>query len=241
MADALNPALAYAAGALTILSPCVLPLVPIVLGSAAQTHRYGPLALAGGLVVSFTLVGFAVATLGSSLGFDSDLIRMGGAVVLLLVGLALFVPRVQAAVERALAPLANWASARQAGLERFGLTGQVGIGVLLGLVWSPCVGPTLGAATVLAAEGKDLGAVAFVMLAFGLGIASVLLVIALAARGVIARWRGRMMQAGGQGKRVLGALVIVVGVLILTGADRVFEGYVVQASPDWLTNLTTSA
>ena len=86
-----------------------------------------------------------------------------------------------------------------------------------------------------------MGAVAFVMLAFGLGIASVLLVIALAARGFIARWRGRMMAAGGQGKRVLGALVMVVGVLILTGADRVFEGYVVQASPDWLTDLTTSA
>ena len=241
MADALNPALAFAAGALTILSPCVLPLVPIVLGSAAQTHRYGPLALAGGLVTSFTVVGFAVATLGSSLGFDSDLIRQGGAVILLLVGLALFVPRVQAAVERAFAPVANWASAKQAGLERFGLAGQAGIGVLLGLVWSPCVGPTLGAATVLAAEGKNLGAVAFVMLAFGLGIASVLLVIALAARGFIARWRGRMMQAGGQGKRVLGALVMIVGVLILTGADRVFEGYVVQASPDWLTDLTTSA
>ena len=239
VADALNPALAYAAGALTILSPCVLPLVPIVLGSAAQTHRYGPLALAGGLVVSFTAVGFAVATLGTSLGLDSDLIRMGGAVVLLLVGLALVVPWVQHAVERAFAPLANWASAKQAGLERFGLAGQAGIGVLLGLVWSPCVGPTLGAATVLAAEGHDLANVALTMLAFGLGIASMLLVLALAARGVLARWRGRMLQAGGQGKRVLGTLVIGVGLLVLTGTDRVFEGYVVQASPGWLTDLTT--
>ena len=59
----LNPLLAYAAGALTILSPCVLPLVPIVLGSAAQRHRLGPLALAAGLVGSFTIVGFAVAVL----------------------------------------------------------------------------------------------------------------------------------------------------------------------------------
>lgn len=70
MSNALNPVLAYAAGALTILSPCVLPLVPIVLGSAAQRHRFGPLALATGLVISFSLTGFALATVGEAAGID---------------------------------------------------------------------------------------------------------------------------------------------------------------------------
>lgn len=237
--SAFDPLLAFAAGALTILSPCVLPLVPIVLGSAAQRSRFGPLALAAGLVVSFTAVGFAIAAAGSVAGFDSDAIRLGGAVLLVLVGLALLVPGVQALVERAAAPLANWASARQQGLERFGLAGQAVIGVLLGLVWSPCVGPTLGAATVLAAQGQDLAQVALVMLAFGLGIATVLLLIALLARGVMARWRGRLMTAGGNGKRILGGLIVTVGVLILTGGDRLFEGWVVGISPQWLTDLTT--
>ncbi len=239
MAAGLNPLLAFAAGALTILSPCVLPLVPIVLGSAAQRHRLGPLALAVGLVASFTLVGFAVATLGATSGLDSDVVRLVGAVILVLVGLVLVVPQFQAAVEQALAPLAQWASARQAGLERFGLGGQFAIGVLLGLVWSPCVGPTLGTATVLAAQGRDLAQVALVMLAFGLGIASVLVVLAFATRGLLTRWRGRLMQAGGSGKRVLGGIILVVGVLILTGGDRIFEGIVVANSPDWLTDLTT--
>lgn len=237
--SAFDPLLAFAAGALTILSPCVLPLVPIVLGSAAQRSRFGPLALAAGLVVSFTAVGFAIAAAGSVAGFDSDAIRLGGAVLLVLVGLALLVPGVQALVERAAAPLANWASARQHGLERFGLAGQAAIGVLLGLVWSPCVGPTLGAATVLAAQGQDLAQVALVMLAFGLGIATVLLLIALLARGVMARWRGRLMTAGGNGKRILGGLIVTVGVLILTGGDRLFEGWVISISPQWLTDLTT--
>ena len=114
------------------------------------------------------------------------------------------------------------------------------VGLLLGLVWSPCVGPTLGAATILAAQGQDLGEVALVMAAFGLGIASVLLVIALAARGVIARWRGRMLSAGSGGKKLLGVLVIAVGVMIVTGVDRLIEALVVSNSPTWLIDLTTS-
>jgi cytochrome c biogenesis protein CcdA len=239
MASDLSPLLAYIAGILTILSPCVLPLVPIVLGSAAQQSRFGPLALAAGLVISFTGVGLFVASLGATSGFDPESVRWFGAALLLLAGLVLLVPQLQAQVTRLATPLADWANQRQAGLERFGLAGQFAIGALLGLVWSPCVGPTLGAATVLASQGQNLGQVTIVMAAFGLGIASVLLLIALATRGFLSRWRGRLMSAGGNGKRVLGGLLLVVGVLIMTGGDRAFEAVVVAASPDWLIDLTT--
>lgn len=238
--EALNPALAYAAGALTILSPCVLPLVPIVLGSAGARHRHGPLALAAGLVLSFTGVGFALATVGAASGFDGDWARYAGAVMLLIAGGALLVPKLQYWLQSAAAPLADWASQRQAGLERFGLLGQFAIGALLGLVWSPCVGPTLGAATVLAAQGINLGMVALTMAAFGLGIASVLLVLAFATRQLLASWRGRMLSGGQSGKRVLGSLLAVVGLLILTGGDHIVEGAIVSVSPDWLIDLTTS-
>lgn len=240
MANGLSPLLAFAAGALTILSPCVLPLVPIVIGSAAQRHRWGPFALALGLVASFTLVGFAVALLGASSGFDGEIVRQAGAVILLLVGALLLIPQAQDPLARAAAPLAGWAGRRQSGLERFGLAGQAGIGVLLGLVWSPCVGPTLGAATVLAAQGQDLAEVALVMAAFGVGIATMLMLIATATRGFLSRWRGRLMSTGQGGKRVLGALLVLVALLILTGGDRMFEGLVVSISPEWLTDLTTA-
>lgn len=236
----LNPVLGYAAGALTILSPCVLPLVPIVLGGAAQKHRYGPLALAVGLVLSFTTTGFVIATLGASIGLDSDVVRVVGAILLLALGIVLLVPALQHSFERLAGPLANWASQRQQRLERFGLLGQAAIGALLGLVWSPCVGPTLGAATILAAQGQDLGSVAVVMGAFGLGIATVLVAISFVARSVLARWRGRLLGAGQNGRRALGALVAAVAVLIVTGGDRAFETLVLMHSPDWLTNLTTS-
>lgn len=240
MAAGLNPALAFAAGALTILSPCVLPLVPVVIGSAGQRSKWGPLALSAGLVVSFTAVGLAVAALGEASGFDGEVVRQFGAVLLLLAGLWLLIPQVQSLMQRITAPLAGWASEKQAGLERYGLVGQAGIGVLLGIVWSPCVGPTLGAATVLAAQGQNLGEAAVVMAGFGLGIASMLLVIAGLSRGLFKRWRGQLMSTGSGGKRVLGVLLSLVGVLILTGGDRLFEGVVVSITPDWLNDLTTS-
>jgi cytochrome c-type biogenesis protein len=240
MSGGLNPLVAYAAGVLTILSPCVIPLVPIVLGSAAQRHRWGPLALSLGLVISFTLIGFAVATVGASIGLDSETVRKWSAVLLLLVGIVLVVPGLQHLFERLITPLANWAGERQARLERFGLIGQAGIGVLLGLVWSPCVGPTLGAATVLAAQGRDLAQVALVMMAFALGIASVLMAMAFATQNLLARWRGRLMSAGARGRRVLGVLIAMVAVLIITGIDRYLEATIIGILPDWVTNLTTS-
>lgn len=240
MSGQLSPLVAYVAGVLTILSPCVIPLVPIVLGSAAQRHRWGPLALALGLVASFTLTGFVIATIGASIGLNGEAVRTWSAVLLLIVGAVLLFSRLQVFFEHAIGPLATWAGERQTRLERFGLAGQAGIGVLLGLVWSPCVGPALGAATVLAAQGKNLGQVAFVMMAFALGIASVLLVMALATQSLLSRWRGKLMSAGTRGRRILGGLIVLVGLLIITGTDRSLEATVIGVLPDWVTNLTTS-
>ena len=239
MSVGLSPVLAFGAGALTILSPCVLPLVPIVLSSAAQRHRFGPLALATGLVLSFTIVGFLLATLGAASGFDGEIIRTFGAVMLIIAGFFLLSSRAQAFATRLASPLADWGNARQTSFEQFGLFGQAGIGVLLGIVWSPCVGPTLGAATVLAAQGDNLAEVALVMFAFGLGIATVLLVVATLTRSAMHRWRGRMMATGQTGKYILGGSLVVVGIMIFTGIDRVIESVLVTASPDWLTELTT--
>ena len=239
MSDPLSPILSFAAGALTILSPCVLPLIPIVLGSAAQRERFGPLALSIGLVASFTTTGFIVAAFGSSLGIDSEVVRIFGAALLILLGLTMLLASGQNLVARLAGPIASWAASKQQGLADKGLAGQALIGVLLGIVWSPCVGPTLGTATVLASQGESLGAVALVMAAFGLGIAAVLLILSLATRGFIERWRGRMMATGYRGKIVLAVVVILVGVAILFGIDRFLEAAILSISPEWLIEWST--
>ena len=240
MGGALNPLLGFAAGCLTILSPCVLPLVPIVLGSAAQTNRRGPLALAAGLVLSFSVTGFMLARLGAVAGLDGDTLRVAGAILLGLAGLFLSVSWLQDRLTMVAAPLASWAHRRQAGLERRGLSGQFAIGALLGLVWSPCVGPTLGAATVLAARGENLLAVALTMCAFGLGIATVLLAIAYAARAAFTRRRAGLLTAGKVGKRALGGILMFTSALILTRSDHLFESLVLMHLPPALADISVS-
>lgn len=232
-------ALAFLAGVLTILSPCVLPLVPIVLGGAQARGRWAPLALGAGLAVTFTLVGLFVATVGFSIGLDGDLFRKVGGGLLVIIGLVLLVPRAQVWIASLGGPLSTWADGGMRRLDGRGALGQFGLGALLGLVWAPCVGPTLGAASLLAAQGQDLGRVAATMLVFGLGAAAPLVLIGLASRQAMARMRDRLNTAGSKGKLILGVLMVGMGLLILSGLDRSLEAWLVSSSPDGLTRLTT--
>lgn len=230
---------ALLAGVLSTLSPCVLPLLPLVLGAAVSEHRFGPVALAAGLAVSFVTIGLFVAAGGFSIGLDADVFRGLAALLLLAIGLVLLVPQLQARVAVAGGLASNWSHDRFGGAGTAGLKGQFAVGLLLGAVWSPCVGPTLGAASVLAAQGKDLGQVATVMAAFGVGAALPLLLLGLVSRDVMLRWRDKLARAGQGGKTILGALLFAVALLSLTGLDRKLEALLVDLSPTWLTQLTT--
>ena len=232
--------LAFAAGLLSILSPCVLPLVPIVLGTAASEHRYGPVALAAGLALSFTCLGLLLALAGFGLGIDASIFRNVAAVIMIGLGAVLLVPVWQTRLAAAGSPVSGWADRRFGAAASSGLGGQFGIGVLLGAVWSPCVGPTLGAASLLASQGRDLLQVTATMLVFGIGAALPLVLLGQVSRATMLRLRHRMLQAGSLGKTLLGVLLIVIGVIIISGADKRIEAYLVDVSPQWLTVLTTS-
>lgn len=232
--------LAFLAGLLSILSPCVLPLVPIVFGTAASENRFGPLALAGGVTLSFVAIGVFVATIGFSLGIDGDAIRTAGAIMLVLAGLVLASPGLQARLALAGGPVAARADARMQSLAARGWAGQFGVGLLLGAVWSPCAGPTLGAASALAAESGTAAAAAVTMASFGLGAALPLALVGLASRAAWMRWRGSALAGGKTLKVVLGVLLVALGASILSGVDRPIEAWLVAASPDWLVRLTTS-
>ena len=232
-------ALGYLAGALSTLSPCVLPLLPILIATALAQHRYGPLALAAGLTLSFAVVGLFIATLGASIGLDQGVLRQGAAVLLMLFGIVLLVPRLQLAFAGATARLGASGDGVLARLSGTGWLGQFSVGLVLGLVWSPCVGPTLGAATTLAAQGSHLGQIALLMLLFGLGAGTPLLVIGTLSREAMARTRGTLLAAGQRGKWLLGAVLVLMGAAILTGWDKGFEAWVLDHSPQWLTDLTT--
>lgn len=145
---------AFVAGLLSILSPCVLPLLPLVLGAAAAEHRYAPALLAIGVALSFVAIGLFMATIGFAVGLDGDSLRLVAAALLIALGVILLAPELQARVAAAGGPISDRLSAAFGAGARGGMFGQFGVGLLLGAVWSPCVGPTLGAASVLAARGR---------------------------------------------------------------------------------------
>ena len=231
--------LAFLAGLLSVLSPCVLPLLPIVLGAAASEHRMGPAALAAGVALSFVAIGLFVATVGFAIGLDGDIFRTAAAVLMIGVGVVLVSPTLQVRLATAGGPVSNWADQRANAVQSRGPVGQFAVGFLLGAVWSPCVGPTLGAASVLAAQGKSLGQVALTMIAFGVGAAAPLVAIGFVSRQALARQRKRLIAGGKAAKIALSALLIILGVMIVSGFDKRVETVLVDRSPQWLTDLTT--
>jgi cytochrome c biogenesis protein CcdA len=231
--------LAFVAGGLSILSPCVLPILPVVLGAAASEHKFGPVALAAGLTISFVIAGLFLATIGYSVGFDGDVLRYVAAVLIVAMGAVLILPLLQARLAVAGGPIASWTDRRFGRVRGGGLLSQFGIGVLLGVVWSPCVGPTLGTASLLAAQGRDLPQVGITMFAFGVGASIPLLALGLFSRDAMLRWQHHILAAGQNIKAALGVGMVAIGALVLAGLDKTVEAALVSASPQWLTHLTT--
>jgi cytochrome c biogenesis protein CcdA len=227
------------AGILSTLSPCVFPLLPLVIGAATSAHRSGGYWLAGGVATSFTIAGLFIATIGFAIGLDGDLFRGISAAFLVLLGFALFSMTIQVRLGVVAGGLSAAGDRIMRHLSLTSATGQFLVGALLGLVWSPCVGPTLGAASMLAAQRKDLGSVAAVMFAFGAGTMLPMLAVAVLSRTALLRWRQRMISAGHFGKVAMGLSAIAVGAMILTGVDRQVETTLVSVAPAWLTDLTT--
>jgi cytochrome c-type biogenesis protein len=230
--------LAFLAGMLSTLSPCVLPLLPVVLGAAASKHWLGPAALASGLCLSFVAVGLFVATIGFAIGLGAGVFQVAAAVLMIAIGMVLVVPEFQSRLALAAGPVAGWTERRFGRVSASGPYGQFAVGLVLGAVWSPCVGPTLGAASVLAAQGQDLAQVAATMLLFGLGASAPLLLVGVLSRKALMRGRERLLATGTVIKVGLGGLLIMIGVASATGLDKWIETGLVNASPQWLTDLT---
>jgi cytochrome c-type biogenesis protein len=227
--------LALVAGVFGVLSPCVWPLVPVVTSSAATSGRSGPLFLALGLSLSFAVAGTVLTLLLVNAGLDPELFRYVAAMLLVVVGATLVIRR-----------LSSWTTLRLSSLSaRFNVGsgaassagGQFGVGALLGVVWLPCVGPTLGAAIALASMGQSMSMAFVVMLAYGVGTAGVLLVAGIVSDRVLVRWRPTLLRSGGRGKKLLGWTLLALGVLVLTGVDKYLETLAVGLVPAWVFTL----
>ena len=232
--------LAYVAGLLTLINPCVLPLIPLIAASAFSRHPLAPLAMAGGMALSFTLAGLFTFGVTRALGIPQDSIALAAGWLMVGFGLVLLIPQAQDGFSRLAGAAAGGGTRLIGQVEGRGLWGEAMAGGLLGLAWSPCIGPTLGAAIGLAAQGESLVYAGAIMVLFALGSATIMLALAYGARSVVAGRRAWLMRIAPHAKHILGAGALLVGLGIIFHVDRIFEIWAVTNLPSWLIDLSVS-
>lgn len=231
--------LSLLAGSLTTLSPCVFPILPLVIGGAVQANRFAPLAMGTGMAISFALIGILLGALGPALGIDSDSVRLFGAWLLIGFGLVMLVPALNRRFTEWMLPIASSANAASAKLDGGSLGGAFLLGGVLGLVWSPCSGPLLASAlTLVASEGSALRGGTILGL-FGLGAAIPLVAVAYASRKGFSAARGWVLARIDGIKKAFGMLILLTGLAILSGADKWLEAQIVNMLPDAWFRATT--
>lgn len=226
--------LAYAAGLLTLINPCVLPVIPIVLATALQASRLGPVVLAAGMSLSFVTFGLLVTSVGYSIGLTEDVLATAGAVLMIGFGLVLVVPRFNEGFATATAGFSARADGALMEADTTGLRGQFLGGLLLGAVWSPCIGPTLGGAIALASQGESLVFAGAIMLAFSLGVSTLMLAFAYGLRA------SRLKRLSSIAKPVMGWAFLLVGLAILFRLHHYADAWLLQHMPTWLVDLSVT-
>jgi len=230
---------AYLAGLLTLINPCVLPVLPIVLATSLRTDARAPVALALGMGLSFVVLGTGVAALGPAIGLYPEDVTRVAALVMIGFGLVLVLPAVGQSFATATAGFSAHADARIASGPR-GIGSEFVGGALLGAVWSPCIGPTLGAAIALASTGNDLGRAAAVMASFSLGVATLILAAAYGLRGWLRNNVGRMSVLAARARPLMGWAFIAVGTALFFGLNHWLEGAALRVMPAWLVDFSVS-
>ena len=231
--------LSLAAGSLTTLSPCVFPILPLVLGGAVQGNRLAPLAMGSGMAISFALIGLVIGALGPALGIDSDNVRIFGALLLIVFGLVMLVPVLNQRFTEWMLPIASSANAASSRLDGGSLGGAFLLGGVLGLVWSPCSGPLLASALTLVASEGGASRGALILGLFGIGAAIPLVAVAYASRSGFSRARSWVLGRIDAIKKAFGVVILITGVAILTGGDKWVEARVVDLLPDaWIAATT---
>ncbi len=232
--------LGYGAGLLTLINPCVLPVLPLVLASATHRGKHGPLALAAGMSITFVVLGMTVITVGSSIGLDERLMSQISAALMVAFGLVLLVPKLNAQFALATGGLAERADSQVGDLQQSNLGGVFAAGALLGAVWSPCIGPTLGGAISLASQGQSLGYAATIMISFALGVATVIVALGYGTREAIRSRQSWLQPLAERSKSIMGVVLVIVGLAILFGLHHIIEAWLIQVLPIWLQDLSVA-
>ena len=190
--------------------------------------------------LSFVTFGMLVASVGHAIGLDERLLAQIGAAMMSGFGLILLIHTFATRLETAAAGLSAKADTQMTASDDGGVKGQFIGGLLLGAVWSPCIGPTLGGAIALASQGESMGKALAIMIFFALGVSTLILAIGLGAREAIRKRAMSLRAIAERSKPILGGVFVAVGVMIVLGVHHMIEAWAVQNLPYWLQDLSVS-
>lgn len=229
--------LGFLSGGLSLLAPCVLPLLPLIISSSLRTSKLGPVLNALGLTLSFTFVGILTTTFSSF--FSVELIKNIGAVILILAGLIFLLPHLKNSNQFFTQRISNIGAKLQGKLTQNRASSEFLGGAILGLIWSPCTGPTLALAIGLASQSEQLLDAYLVFLFFGLGAG-----LGLVSLGhLLKKFTFLKTNLALMSKKInflTGATSVAFGVSILTGLDLVLQDLILDLMPSWLIKLSSS-
>lgn len=228
---------AWLAGVVTVLSPCILPVLPLILSSSVggiETGKSRPLGVVMGFVLSFTLFTLFLSTIVRWSGISADTLRLVSVVVIGLFGFSLLVPALQIWMEGFFSRLTGIVP-RSTG--RQGLSGGIVVGLSLGLLWTPCVGPILASVISLALSGSVTLAAFFITFAYALGTAIPMLLIMWGGRTLLQRvpW---LLRNTGNIQKAFGGLMILTALAVFTNLDRKFQSWIIRVFPKYGSGLT---
>ena len=221
--------LALFAGTLTIAAPCTLPVLPILLGaSIGGRTRARPALIAGGCVASFTFVALAWSGIATALHFDPDVLRQAGLVLLVVFGVLMIWP---GAFARVAAGLAGAGVTLHPGTAAHTNLGGFVLGTTLGLIWTPCAGPVLGAILTAIATSPDHAHGALLLLTYAIGAALPMLAVAYGGQAISTQLR-RVAPYAARLQRAFGVIVIAFALSALLQYDAVALAWLGQFFPE---------
>ena len=234
---------AFIGGVITILSPCILPLLPIILSSTTGSGTKRPFGIVAGFVLSFTFFTLFLSTIVQATGVPANSLRNISVVILVIFGLALIIPQVQAQIEKLFyyfqrfAPQVKTGSPRGSEATLRGFGGGLIIGASLGLLWTPCVGPILASVISLAISGEVTGSALLITLAYSLGTAIPMFLIIRGGQDALQKvpW---LLRNSGKIQKAFWVLMILTAIAIYQNIDRRFQSWFLEAFPSYGTGLT---
>ena len=226
---------AFLAGVATIFAPCILPVLPVVLSAGISGGKRRPLGIVVGLVASFTFFTLSISWLTRHLGINPEGLRLFAIVVLLLFGAMLLIPKLLIAFEAMLSKLIPQVSIESPRTDFFG---GVLIGMSLGLVWTPCVGPIVASVITLAASSTITLTSVLITAAYALGTGVPLLILTYGGQNLLKRLRS----AGKNTPKIqmaFGAVMVVTAVGMLFGLDRTLQTSLLSKLPSGISSSLT--